>query len=348
MNYSRDIEDSETAVGTTSPQAGVVLPFSPARPQPRRSYTTVMDLSSLSKSESTSPWAVTPPTMLRAEAAPPKDAPTPYMPIAVDAEQRDPADAIQLLWFDSKAFPPIAARWLDRVTDLDFQDEERRGPASDDEDPRAARAVAAILAEEPALNGDGLLDLFHGALGARGRFNTPMAVATGDLELCFDEVERLKCIVGVTGPVAGADKALKDTIDSITALLATPHLHAPFGLAQRLQHQLQAQLGAANRALPHDYLELQVARALVTSRHYQTRSVFGAPHVRARLCGGEAVPAYLPVALAQRLPLMASFSARVVAEVVPQQDEVESAPIALRVLAIGRIVQISKTSIRKK
>ncbi len=50
------------------------------------------------------------------------------------------------------------------------------------------------------------------------------------------------------------------------------------------------------------------------------------------------MPAYLPEALADKLPLLTSMKARLIAEVTPSQDQYESHPHALRVVALGRVM----------
>jgi len=48
---------------------------------------------------------------------------------------------------------------------------------------------------------------------------------------------------------------------------------------------------------------------------------------------------YLPAAVGRRLPLFTRFSARVLGELVPQQDETEAAGVAIRASALARAVQ---------
>lgn len=46
----------------------------------------------------------------------------------------------------------------------------------------------------------------------------------------------------------------------------------------------------------------------------------------------------LPAALAKQLPLFHRFPARLLAEAFPQQDQLDPGPVALRVVALGRVV----------
>jgi hypothetical protein len=78
----------------------------------------------------------------------------------------------------------------------------------------------------------------------------------------------------------------------------------------------------------------------------------GRPHAERRLYGqawiralfepsqtvGSPVPTYLPAAAAEHLPLFRRFTARIIADVVPQQDETEECPVALRVAALARVI----------
>jgi hypothetical protein len=47
---------------------------------------------------------------------------------------------------------------------------------------------------------------------------------------------------------------------------------------------------------------------------------------------------YLPEALARTLPMFPSFEARLLAEAHPAQDVAEASPVALRALALGRVI----------
>ena len=76
-------------------------------------------------------------------------------------------------------------------------------------------------------------------------------------------------------------------------------------------------------------------------RKYQKRLIFGDEHLRTlmHVSGlGEPVPAYLPADLATQLPLYARFGARIVAELHHRQDQYERSALALRVLALARVL----------
>ncbi len=97
----------------------------------------------------------------------------------------------------------------------------------------------------------------------------------------------------------------------------------------------------ATRILPADYLDHHARRLLLDQRLYQKRRLANATWIRALFTPAGAsvpVPAYLPEAIGPWLPLFARFSARLIAEALPQQDQHESSPAALRVCALARVL----------
>jgi hypothetical protein len=87
-------------------------------------------------------------------------------------------------------------------------------------------------------------------------------------------------------------------------------------------------------------VEAQVERVLLEHRRYQRRAVFGGPHLRGLLKpegASGAIPAYLPEALAEVLPMFERFGARVMVEAHLAVDQREAYPMALKVVALARI-----------
>jgi hypothetical protein len=74
----------------------------------------------------------------------------------------------------------------------------------------------------------------------------------------------------------------------------------------------------------------------------ERRVLFGRAWIRARFepafPPSAGVPAYLPMPLSTRLPLFRRFSARVIAELVPRQEEADEGAVALKVAALARAV----------
>jgi hypothetical protein len=276
----------------------------------------------------------------------PADPPPVVLDVVPERAIRPTNEAVELLWFNPKSVKRIKSWWSKRVADAEFRDLDPRHdlPMDDPEAQKSRRAVFAVLAEEPAEDAIGITRAVDAAVDEHGHFTPPLLVAIGELRLPFDEVEQLKTIVGAVTPVIGGDKRLKESVDAVTELLKTPYLQGSGGVVQKIQQQLQEQLTQTNRTLPPNYLDLHVERALLEQRKYQKRKVFGEPHLRALLnCGGtQPIPAYLPEALAEQLPMMASLRARLIAEVVPQQDQYESSPFALRVSAVARLIRVDR------
>ncbi len=91
-----------------------------------------------------------------------------------------------------------------------------------------------------------------------------------------------------------------------------------------------------------------VDRALIEERAFARRKVFGGSFVRALLqasargaATSASVPTYLPSEAAEALPLMRVVPVRLIVEVRPVQDAVESHPLSLRVVALARVVDLA-------
>ncbi len=165
-------------------------------------------------------------------------------------------------------------------------------------------------------------------------------LVSGELEPGFDEVETLNAALAAAAPFAtGSDKKLKDAFDQVTESLKSSWAQGSPRTAEALSTRLREAFPQGAWSLPQGWLDQQIERAVVEKRAYQRRKVLGKTLLRAMLGPrGSAVPAYLPEELAGHLPLYARFPARIVAEVHLQQDQYEAHPVALRVLALARVV----------
>ncbi len=86
-------------------------------------------------------------------------------------------------------------------------------------------------------------------------------------------------------------------------------------------------------------LEAELDRVAMDTRAYDVRSVLGGKHLRGSLgLGPSSVTAYLAQDAAEHLPLFEVFRARVVAEVHVRQDRSEASSLALRVVALARVL----------
>lgn len=146
----------------------------------------------------------------------------------------------------------------------------------------------------------------------------------------------------VVSPLAGGDKKLKETVDSVNELLEDKALESSAGVAEGLTARVKEAFGAQGRMLPASYLDTTTERMLLEQRRYQKRTVFGAPWVRAELStsGSNPVPAYLPDELASRLPMFQRFRVKIIAEAHLSQDQYEASPSALKVVAVARVMPV--------
>ena len=279
----------------------------------------------------------------RAAVAPPS-APRP-VPVS-EKPARAPAEIFDLIWYDERSLPRIRARWEALVTELDFEPAEPGADlgADDAEKARGRHNVFGVLTDGEAIDVSGVARAVRGAVNDRGRFTPPLVLVAGDLRFPFDEVETLRATLVAATPLAGTDKRLKETIDSLNELLQTPYLQGSTGLVEKLLLQLRDQVQQANRALPASYLDGHVERLLLEQRRYQIRKVFGGEFIRAFLAAGAPeetpVPVYLPRHLDQTLPMMSGMKVRVVAEANVQQDQYDASPHALRAVALGRALPL--------
>jgi hypothetical protein len=302
------------------------------------------------------------------------DAPAEKAPRAESGSDKQPAAGspprtlLEIIWFSSDAAQRLRAEpaWEELIGEKKAEsppasgEYETKGDDGDD-DPqgenglkkeRPARrkepeppqkkpdkaVVAAVLSRgSPVFDVEGAL---VSAAGEDGVLEDKLVVIGGDLELPFDEVETLKVLTSAAMPVASSDKKLKETLDLANEVQNTPLGNSP-EVASSFSLRIRDAWMKANRMLPADYLDVHSRRVLLEQRKYQMRELADAQWIRALLHGvspERPVPTYLPADLAKKMPLFARFPARLIAEVVPQQDQSEPHPVALRVIAIARQV----------
>lgn len=253
---------------------------------------------------------------------------------------RAPRPLQELVWYD----PDMVPRLRDRA-DWSTWMGPPPAPAPPDDLParhahaRAERAgVAVVLAR-----GAGIVDIEAAVSESTtedGAFEPPLCVAVGEIEPMFDEAETLKLLIAAASPLAPGDKRLKEVLDQAGEVMKTPLGGSP-EVALGLITRLREAWSKASRILPADYLDHHARRLLLDQRLYQKRRLAGAIWIRALFTPTGAsvpVPTYLPEAMGPHLPLFARFAARLIAEAIPQQDQHESSPVALRVCALSRVV----------
>ncbi|MFO0615878.1 MAG: hypothetical protein U0414_25005 [Polyangiaceae bacterium] len=164
----------------------------------------------------------------------------------------------------------------------------------------------------------------------------PVVLVSGELTLALDPHDALRALRGYASAWSTPqDKRLGEALELVDAVLAAPIVLAD--AVQIARVRLDEALRAANRPALRE-VEPVIDRTLLESRSFARRNVFGDRRVLAYLEGTPPLPVYLSEALARELPLMKRFPARIVAEIRPQQDASEAHAVALRAIALGRIV----------
>jgi hypothetical protein len=230
----------------------------------------------------------------------------------------------------------------DRGFDDDHDDEPPPKKAAAPE-VTERREIQTVIARGDALDADGVNDAIQAAVMDDGSFDPPLVLVSGELFFPFDEIEALKATITAATPLVPNDKKLKDTVDTANEVLKTPGIQGSPNVAESLTARVKEAFAQANRMLPAGYLEAQTERVLLEQRHYQKRTLFGEAWIRGLLTppGTSApIPTYLPEPLGKQLPLFQRFRARVLVDVHMQQDQFETHPCALKVVAIGRVLPV--------
>jgi hypothetical protein len=256
-------------------------------------------------------------------------------------------DACHLLWYEKEAVPTIrdVLAWKPIIDELD-EDKEPTVFDFDDEPPPEPppetierRDIVAVLTKAPTTDPEVLSTLLVEAVTDDGSFVPPLVLLGGEIFFPFDEVETLKATVTAVTPLIAGDKKLKEVVDTANELLKTPWIHGSSGVAEGMTQKVRDTFAQAPRMLPPGYLDTHTQRILLEQRHYQKRSVFGEEAIRGELtpAGSQIpIPAYIPLGLAKKLPMFQRLKVKLIAEAHAQQDQFESHPNALRVVALGR------------
>jgi hypothetical protein len=135
----------------------------------------------------------------------------------------------------------------------------------------------------------------------------------------------------------------------VQELLATPWLSEEGSgeIAEGLTDKVRNAFKRADRIVDPSYLDDHTERILLERRCYQRRTLFGGSWIRAWMTpasGRIKIPTYVPDALSKDLPMFKSFAARVIGQAHVQQDQYESHPTCLKVVAFGRVVNLTRGS----
>jgi hypothetical protein len=270
----------------------------------------------------------------------------------VDPRSEDPrfapqGDALQVLWFDPASVKRLRVEYKPVI--------ERLQPAPFDssvatlfDSPKELQAqleVAAVLREAPRASAGDLLPLVRRSADT-GFFVAPIAVTDGTIKVSYDELQLLQVALQIAAPFSILEKRLKPVYDRAQAAAAQPDVISEAGL-RSVTRELFQQFHACVRSVESGYLESETERVLLDRRAYKRRSFLDAEWLRAELVmqsGSAPIPTYLPAHLAQKLPLLASFHARIIIEVLPRQDHREQSPLATRVVALARLLRFEGLS----
>ena len=261
------------------------------------------------------------------------------------AASKPPADVLDLLWFDPDALPRIRARFGALIDELEFEalDPRHDLPVDDPKGSRDRHHAFGVLTQAPVTDAPGVSRAMVEAISVKGRFTPPVVVLSGELRFPFDEVEHLKAAAAAAKPLAKDDKRLTDLIDTVNELAGTPLLQGSPGAIDSLLKDLSSAVAQSKRPLPVKFLDAHLERVLLEQRRYQKRTVFGAPMLRGLFTpagSSAALPAYLPESVGDKLPLVVQMKVRLIAEATASQDQYESHPQALRVVALGRAMAV--------
>jgi hypothetical protein len=286
----------------------------------------------------------------RVEPAP---AASPAAPLPRHFGSNAPREACHLLWYEKESVSAVRAApdWKALIESLDkdrepaFFDFDEEPPPEPPPEVQERRAIVAVLTRAPAMDTDTLGLLLIESVGDDGSFTPPLVVMAGELFFPFDEVETLKATVTAVTPLIAPDrdKKLKETVDTANELLKTPWIHSSSGIAEGMTQKVREAFAQGSRMMPAGYLDTHTQRILLEQRHYQKRSVFGEEAIRSELMpfGSQVpIPTYLPSGLAKKLPMFQRLKVRLIGEAHVQQDQFESHPSALRVVALGRAVTL--------
>lgn len=257
---------------------------------------------------------------------------------------RIPDEVIELLWFDGDATKRLRKSWPELCDRLEFEPRDDRHDSSSDDPAEARRHHLhfGVLTEARTNQVSELRHALREAISASGRFTPPLVVLKGTLRFPFDAIETLRATAATVKPVSGDDKKLEEALQQVDELLQTPLVSGNTETVKNFTKHLRTLYQDSRRSLSIEYLDETVERMLLEQRRYQRRTLFGGPCIRALLAtrkDDKGLPTYLPDDLADKLPMMTSFEARIVAEGHVRQDQYEAHPHALRVVTLGRLIR---------
>ena len=264
-------------------------------------------------------------------------------------------EVMQLLWFAETqmprlrrkpAFRPLLAALDERPLDAEVDDPALAASPALVED---RREVSELLLRGAVCTEEQLEQALGRGVREGHKFAALLELFEGELSFPFDDLERLKLTMATVAPfVTPADEALRTALQTSKDFLALTAPSSTNPMAEGLSKRLRDTYHASPRPTAAGYVETQVERALLEQRHYQRRLLHGAKQLRAVLGqGAHAAPVYLPEELAFQLPLHPRFKARLIAEVHPRLDHLESHAVSLKAVALAWIFRTPSSKARR-
>jgi hypothetical protein len=312
--------------------AGQIPAPAPSAPRARESAPGVLDASN---------------NALGAPARRPEQAAPEPAPAKEPPARAAPREVVKLLWFDPRSVPRIRRHpeWRILLAELELrlldegvdEDEEAADAAGGEPKPKDRRDVLEVLLKGRPIGAEGVKPALGQAIGDDGRFEPPLVLLSGELDLPFDELATLRATAAAVSPFALGDRKLKEQLDVVEELLKTPWLQGSGSIARGLREKIEEVFAQGKRGVGPEYLAGHTERMLLEQRSYQVRTVFGKKWIRS-LLDGSGVPVYVPEALRDELPMFKRFRVRLIGEVDMQEDQFEAAGAAVKVMAVGRVV----------
>lgn len=262
------------------------------------------------------------------------------------------ASAFTLLWYEKQAasalrsepqFDSIWTSLTERGFDPDLDDEELSDNPADVEE---RRDVFEVLAAGVSVDSYRAQELLTAAVDADGALNHPVVVLKGKLDFPFEELEELKAIISAATPYTNGDLGALELLRHAREFVSADGQPCA-GAAIRSWVEQITSLYQRRSLLVPGFLSQQARTALLTNRCYQVRPVFGGEHRRSLLQTSKAeapLPVYLKKEVAELLPAVQLQNVVVLGELHPPIDDADTAPLAVRVVALASANEDAKAT----
>ncbi len=265
------------------------------------------------------------------------------------------SEIVEMLWYEPECIDKVhqKSEWTELFEVSDEKEDEdepfdfdEEPPAAEDPAVRDRRHIVAVMTRGHITTGASLHHAMGEAVDVTGNFEPPLVIMTGRLHFPFDELKTLKATLAAVTPLIAGNSELAETVGAVNELMQTPWLEAGSSdVADKLTDRVRQAFKRADRLMDPSYLDDHTERILLEQRCYSMRPVFGEDHIRAVLMPSSSktrIPVYLPASLQKELPMFQSIPARILAEAHVAQDQFESHDCALKVVALGRVVQLAR------